>query len=408
MGSLVAVRLPPGAAFLAAWDRIWSAGDALLPLPHDAPDAVVARTIEELAPAALVVPLPGHPDRTRVVRLEGGRDVPAGIALVVATSGTTGEPKGVLLSHDAITASVAASIERLEISRASAWLSCLPWHHVAGLLTVLRSRASGGVAVVQPGFGVEAVRRDLDRVGWTSLVPTQLVRLLDADVRLGALDGILLGGAAAPVTLVDRARAAGARVVVSYGMTETCGGCVYDGVPLAGVTVGIDGEGRILVHGPVLADGYRDGRSGRVEPLEPIRTLSADGTERVEDQPGDGWFATEDLGVIENGRLLVLGRRDDVIVTGGENVSATAVRDRLNEHPSVQDAAVTGLPDPEWGTVVVAAVTCGAATPSVEELRAHVAEALGPHAAPRRLAFVDAIPRTALGKPDLIGLQKIF
>lgn len=407
MGSLVAVRLPPGPAFLEAWDQTWSAGDALLPLAHDAPDVSVSRIVEELRPAALIVPPPGHPDRTRVIRLDDALPVEDGTGLVVATSGSTGPPKGVVLSRPAIEAAVAASLERLAARDGAAWLSCLPWHHTAGLLTVLRSRARGAEPIVHAEFDVEAVRADVDRARFVSLVPTQLRRLLDAGIDLSPLDAVLLGGAAAPASLLDEATRAGIRVVTSYGLTETCGGCVYDGVPLRGVTVGLDDEGGILVHGPVLCDGYRDGTSGRVEPLEEMITLDETGFANVQ-VPGPGWFATEDLGRIDNGRLEVLGRRDDIIITGGENISADAVRHRLVEHPAIHDALVVGVPDPEWGTRVAAGVVSRDPRPTQDELREHVRETLGAAAAPRQIVFVAAIPHTTLGKPDRAGLLKLL
>lgn len=408
MGSLVAVRLPPGPAFLDAWDRTWSAGDALLPLPHDAPDMVVSRMVEELRPSALIVPPPGQPERTKVIRLEGALPVEDGAGLVVATSGSTGPPKGVVLSRDAIDSAVMASLDRLGADDGAAWLSCLPWHHTAGLLTVLRSRARGAEPIVHPGFDVDAVRDDIALARFISLVPTQLRRLLDADIDLSGLDAVLLGGAAAPDKLLDDAAAAGATVISSYGMTETSGGCVYDGLPLDGVEIGLDGEGLIHVQGPVLCDGYRDSRSGRVAPLEPLTILTSDGTVEMVERPGAGWLLTEDLGQLKDGRLQVLGRRDDIIVTGGENVSADAIRDRLVEHPSIHDALVVGVPDSEWGMTVAAGVVSSDPRPTWEALREHVRQALGAAAAPVQFVFLEAIPHTALGKPDRGGLLRLL
>jgi O-succinylbenzoic acid--CoA ligase len=341
------------------------------------------------------------------VRLEGGRPVADGTALVVATSGSTGTPKGVVLSRRSVDAAVDASLARLDTPDGSAWLSCLPWHHTAGLLTVLRSRARGVEPIVHPAFDVDAVRRDLGGVAWVSLVPTQLRRLLDAGVALSSLDGILLGGAAASAGLLDLAASAGVRVITTYGMTETCGGCAYDGVPLDGVTIGLDANGTILVAGTVVCDGYRDGHTGRVEPLDPITTLDAAGNVAKLATPGGGWLDTEDLGRIEAGRLVVIGRRDDVIITGGENVSAEAIAERLREHRFVQDAAVIGIPDAEWGHRVAAAIVATTEL-TVDELRTHVRETLGAAAAPREIVFVGEIPRTSLGKTDRAGLVEIL
>ncbi len=168
---------------------------------------------------------------------------------------------------------------------------------------------------------------------YLSLVPTQLGRALDAGVRLDGYAAVLVGGAACPPALVERARAAGVRVVLSYGMTETCGGCVYDGEPLPGVEVAVGADGRIAVGGATLFAGYRFG------------------------PPQVGPHVTGDLGALDDsGRLTVLGRADDVIVTGGENVSPQAVEAALAAHPAVREAAVVGAPDPEWGQAVVAYV----------------------------------------------------
>jgi O-succinylbenzoic acid--CoA ligase len=213
-----------------------------------------------------------------------------------------------------------------------------------------------------------------------SLVPTQLRRLL-ASSALPTFDAVLLGGAAAPADLLDRARGAGIRVVTTYGMSETSGGCVYDGVPLDGVEV--DADDRIRLRGPMLATAYRHG---------PLRD-------------GDGWFTTGDLGTWDGARLTVLGRADDVVVTGGEKVAPTAVEARLREHPAVVDVAVVGVPDPEWGQRVVAVVVLRAPL-SLAGAREHVAGPLPRAAAPRELRVVGALPLLPSGKVDRVGLRR--
>jgi o-succinylbenzoate---CoA ligase len=375
----------------AALDEVWAAGDAALPLPTDAPEAEVARIEAALRP--------------------GVRPVPEGTALVVATSGSTGDPKGVLLGHEALRASTEASCARLGCVPGDRWLLALPVHHVAGLQVLARARALGTEAVLPADASLEALAAaDADHV---SLVPTQLARLLDAGADLSRFRTILLGGARPSSTLLGRAVMSGARVVVSYGMTETCGGCVYDGVPLDGVEVDIaggegaagggpgggpgggsgggPGGGPVRLRGPMLAAGYRIGG---------------------EDRPAvdaDGWFTTGDLGRVVDGRLEVLGRADDVVISGGENVPAAAVAARLREHPGVADAAVTSRADPEWGQTVVAVVVARDPVhpPHLDDLRDHVRATHPPAYAPRHLVVVDELPRDGMGKVPRAALQEL-
>ena len=203
----------------------------------------------------------------------------------------------------------------------------------------------------------------------------------DAAAAAGRLRAVLLGGAAAPGRLLDRAAAAGIRVVTTYGSTETSGGCVYDGVPLDGVVAALTVDGRLRLGGPVLASGYRDGSAG------------------FDDEDGARWFTTSDLARLDDGRVEVLGRADDVVVTGGENVSPAAVERVLLAEPGVEDAVVVGMPDPDWGAAVVALVVADPTTTDAR-LRAAVADRLGRHHAPRHVLRVDALPRLGIGKPD--------
>ncbi|MDN5861011.1 MAG: AMP-binding protein, partial [Pseudonocardia sp.] len=283
---------------------------------------------------------------------------PGGAALVIATSGSTGHPRRVLLSAAALRASAGATAARL--GGPGRWLLALPAEHVAGAQVVVRSVLSGSAPVVQDlraGFRPGAFAAAAGRLGpgrrYTSLVPTQLARLLDDPDRavgeaLLGFDAVLVGGAALPAALRERARAAGVPVVATYGMSETAGGCVYDGVPLDGVTVALD-DGRIVVGGPTVADGYLG------LPAETAAVFRG------------GTFRTGDLGRIEDGRLQVLGRIDDVIVTGGENVAPAAVERVLQAQPGVRAACVVGVADPEWGQAVAAAlvVDAGADTAAI-------------------------------------------
>lgn len=306
------------------------------------------------------------------------------VAVVVPTSGSTGEPKGVLLTAAALRASATATASVIGEGQ---WLLALPTAHVAGLQVLVRSLLAGTSPEVLAGpTTVPAFERATSRLTGprrlVSLVPTQLARLLESSA-LQEYDAVLLGGAAAPAALLDRARDAGVRVVTTYGMSETCGGCVYDGVPLPGVTV--RAAGRIRISGPVVARGYR---------LRP--DLTADAFD------GDT-FTTTDVGELVDGRLVVLGRADDVIVTGGEKVAPVAVEAALASHPSVAEVAVVGVPDAEWGARVVAVAVLRGPL-SLEEARAHVAARLSRVAAPRELRVVDALPLLPSGKIDRVTL----
>jgi O-succinylbenzoic acid--CoA ligase len=333
-------------------------------LPAGPPDAVAA------ARAAM------RPDEP----LEPGADV------VVATSGSTGESRAVLLTGSALRASAAATAERL--GGAGSWVLALPPSSIAGLQVLCRSALAGRTVVALAGREplAEAVARlPRGERRYTSLVPTQLRRYLESEPdALRSFDAVLVGGAATDPALLGRARAAGVPVVTTYGMTETAGGCVYDGHPLPGVEVRIGPDGAVEIAGPTLALGYR---------LDPAGTAEA--------FPG-GWFRTRDAGSLDGeGRLTVTGRLDDVVVSGGVNVAPQAVEAALREHPGVSDAVVFGRPDEQWGQRVVAAVVpAPGASPELAELRDWVGERLGRPAAPRELHRVTALPLLHSGKPD--------
>jgi len=303
--------------------------------------------------------------------------------LVVRTSGSTGEAKDVVLGRAAMLASARAALDRL--GGPGQWLLALPGEYVAGLQVLVRSLVAGTEPVLLDEHATldDAVAAMSHRRRYVSLVPTQLRRLLGRHTTaLHAFDAVLVGGAAADRALLEGARRSGVRVVTTYGMSETCGGCVYDGRPLDGVDVTLDAHGRIHISGPVLFDGY----AGRPELTE--STLV------------DGRLRTRDLGAFdESGRLVVTGRVDDVVVSGGVNVGLGAVEHRVREHPQVEDAAVVGVDDAEWGTRVVAfAVTDGDL--GLDGLRDFVAERLPRTWAPRELVVVPALPLLDSGKVD--------
>ncbi len=359
-----------------------------------------------------LLPLPAGPAGVRSALLEALRpDDPSAplesddVALVVPTSGSTGVPKGALLSAAALRGSAAATHARL--GGAGSWVLALPLTHVAGLMVLVRAIEGGGTVsrvALSEGFdaaGFDAVTAAAAGAArlegqplYTSLVPTQLARLLDAGVDLSPYSAILLGAAAAPDRLLARARAAGAVVVTTYGMSETCGGCVYDGRALDGTSVGIDTNGRVVLAGPSVFSGYR---------LRP--DLTAEALDR------DGGFITGDVGeVAEDGRLQLLGRTDDVIISGGENIVPAVVEGALAALPGIAACAVVGVADATWGEQVVALVVAGpgaSSAPTLTGVRAALAERLPSTWRPTRLVVVPTIPLLATGKPDRRALRAL-
>jgi len=367
---LVALAIAGGPLFGEALRRCWDDGDAVLPLDVRLGASALARTLEALRPS-MVLDASGDP-----ASLEGGEPVEEGDALVVATSGTTGEPKGVVLTHDAVRASALATSARLGVDPArDRWLACLPLSHVGGLSVVTRALVTGTPVEIQPRFEAEGAIAAARERGATlvSLVPAALSRL--GPGASGLFRRIVLGGQQPPA---DRP----ANVVATYGMTETGSGVVYDGVGLEDVEMDLR-SGEVFLRCPMLLRCYRDG-------ADPKTT--------------DGWFATGDAGHIdEDGCLSIHGRLDDLVISGGENIWPAQVEAVLKSHPYVGDVAVGGRPDPQWGTRLVAYVVPTApaeAEPAamLAELRALVRDRLAPFAAPRELIVVERLPRSEIGK----------
>jgi o-succinylbenzoate---CoA ligase len=359
----VAIDLPAGPAWVDALRRCWDRGDAVLPVDRRLAAPARAALLDALRPGFL---LDADGRRPR----PGGVPAEDGDAVVVATSGTTGTPKGVMLTHAAVEASARATSLRLGVDpTAHRWLACLPLAHVGGLSVITRALVTGTALAVLPAFSVPEVVAQAGPEVLVSLVATALSR-----VGAEHFHTVVLGGSAPPPGLAPN-------VVTTYGMTETGSGVVYDGLPLDGVEVTIDPtDHQIRLRGPMLLRGYRDGTT----PLD-----------------ADGWLPTGDAGALDAaGRLTVAGRLSDLIISGGENVWPAAVEAVVRTHPGVAQVAVAGRDDPEWGQRVVAWVVprSEGPTPTLAELRELVRSQLAPFAAPRELELVERLPATAIGK----------
>lgn len=328
----------------------------------------------------------------------GSGDLPARVeqrvALVVETSGSSGRPKRVALSADALLANAGASESAL--GGPGQWVLALPTHYIAGLNVLTRSLAAQTEPVTVEGahFTPAGFRAAVDRMThpdrFTSLVPAQLATLLDDPPAAEVLAGfraVLVGGQALPAPLRGRAEAAGIRVVRSYGSSETSGGCVYDGLPIGRTAVRVV-AGEVQLGGPSIAEGYLGDPALTAE-----RFLEADGMR---------WFRTADAGSWAGGRLAVAGRLDDVIISGGIKVSLAAV-ERLLHDNGFPDAVVVKGADQRWGEVPVAFTASGLdAAPATAAIEA----ALGPAARPRFRRGSD-IPYLPSGKPDRVSLRQI-
>ncbi len=363
MNRLVALALP-GPALVDELRRVWDGGDAALPVDLRLPAPARRRLLEALAPAELVDQAGRHPlgPGTRA------RPVQEGDALVLATSGTTGTPKGVVLTHDAVAASARATSAHLGVDpERHHWLACLPLAHIGGLSVVCRAWWAGTTLTVQDGFDPAAALAS--GASHVSLVPTALGRLGASAARF---ERIVLGGSAPPP---DRPP----NVTCTYGLTETGSGIVYDGWPLPGVELrAVAGE--LQIRGPMLLRAYRDGTDPRT---------------------ADGWLPTGDGGAVDpvSGFVEVFGRRGDLIITGGQNVWPDPVERILAAAPGVAEVAVVGRADPEWGQRVVAVVVPSVVgLPDLAALRHLVKAELPAYCAPQSLELVSSLPRTALGK----------
>lgn len=370
----------------------------LEPLPVDPADVgpaltALADALAGRGPALLPVPAGDRVGAARLTRaFPAGTAVPTGTAVVTATSGTTGTPKGALLTAAALRASASATHDRL--GGPGTWLLALPGHHIAGIQVLVRSLEAGtepAVLDVTDGFDPASLAAVAQAMApgrrYTALVPGQLIKALEdpaATAALAGFDAILLGGAPTPGPVLARAQAAGLRPVRTYGMSETSGGCVYDGRPLPGTRIRLDpADGRIVLGGPMLAAGYL-GLPDHPAFAEP------------------GWFRTDDTGRLDDGVLTVLGRLDEAFTSGGLTVVPQVIEELLGALPEVAECAVVGLPDPRLGHRIVAVIVPapGAAVPTGDRLRAAIVPVLGVRAVPREVVEVAVLPRRGPGKLD--------
>ena len=360
--------MPASEAFVESVFSAWESGDAVFPVDQRLPRQSRQSIVAEMG-AAKVIDASGD-----ATTLRTARPIEPGDALVIATSGSTGEPKGVVHTHASIAASAQASNLRLATTRHDHWLACLPVSHIGGFSVITRARLAGCQLSIHGSFDARAAQiAARNGATMTSLVNTALARI-DASL----FRKILLGAGPAPKELP-------ANIVKTYGMTETGSGVVYDGVALDGVEIRVDAEKEIFVRGAMLLRCYRDG---------------------IDPKTVDGWLATNDLGSYADGILRVSGRRGDLIITGGENVWPAQVEAAIAAHPSVSEVCVRGVADEAWGQRVVAwIVTKQDAAITLEATREWVKQTLPSFCAPHEIRLLEKLPRTSVGKIDTAKLR---
>lgn len=376
MGSLIALDINGSSSFVQSLTRIWEAGDAVLPLDLRAPRDYLDSVMAQLKPSAV--------ENSEGVRYSLSDGVPTddGDALVIATSGSTGQPKGVVHNHRSIQAAAELTASATSTDATSHWLACLPLSHIGGFSVIPRALSAGAELTVHPDFRPARIERALKQgATHVSLVPTALARIDPTPWQV-----ILLGGSAIPSDRPPNS-------IATYGMTETCGGVVYDGAALPGVEIRITSDGLIEIRSPTLARGYR-----HVDPSDQENPTGLTPLALTD----DGFMRTTDLGSMDpvDDTLTVHGRLDDLIITGGVKVWPEPVERVLRSHYLVEDCAVVGRSDPEWGQVVVAVVVAQdpLSPPALEELRELVKGHLPSPHAPKDLILVDALQRTVTGK----------
>lgn len=399
---LTAVTVPPGMGGIlklasVVGPALDGTGPAIAPMAAS-PEFVLTQTLQALRPDNPAFPLESND-----------------IAIVSATSGSTGTPRGVLLSQQALVASATAFGKRFGTN--NRWVVSMPAHRIAGIMVLVRSWLHNSPFEIDPSVGgartfeaaafaattMRAVRESNSdgRSLMVSLVPTQIARLLESgSVGIEALqsyDLVLSGAAATPQPLLNRLRELGIKVSVSYGMTETCGGCVFDGRPLDGVNISLGTKddiepGRVTISGAVAASGYR------LRPdLDAVSFIS-------------GQVQTHDVGKLDSSGLLhILGRLDDVVTVGGVNVALSAVESLIRHHPAIEDVAVIDLQDELWGSIPIAYVVTGNHISNtsnlISEIQSTIRDQISRAAVPRTVQFVTSLPMLDSGKIDRISLR---
>ena len=374
MARLVALDMPASQMFVEQVQRAWSNGDAVLPIDQRLPPTGKKLLLDAMAPSEVI-------DASATSSsLPNGRPLQEGDALVIASSGSTGSPKGIIHTHSSLLAGAQASASRLQLTADDHWLVCIPVSHVGGFSVITRALHTGAALTLHPSFDATAIQEaSTHGVTHTSLVATALSRIDTSLFRT-----ILLGGSSAPNNLPSN-------VITTYGMTETGGGVVYNGMPLDNVEAKIV-EGEIHLRCPMLMRAYRDDQAMI---------------------PNDGWYSTGDMGAInDRGTVSVYGRKTDMIITGGENVWPSVVENSLTSHSVVKEVVVRGAPDTTWGQRVVAYVVLNDSLDAsdatlLSNLREHVKQTLPAFCAPQQVIVLTQIPRTSLGKVDLQALQII-
>jgi o-succinylbenzoate---CoA ligase len=375
-GELVAVDLPPGPHWLTVVERVWAQGAALLPIDHRLASRERRAVLDLASPTWLI--------ETSGAQVFAGGELHQETGVVVATSGTAGAPKLVELSRAAIAAALDASGEALGCSPRDPWIVCLSPAHIGGLLVLLRGAVLGTPVLVHERFDAQRLAALGPLGAYVSLVPTLVARAVTAGADLSGFGALLVGGGSVDPGVLSAAAGLGARIVTTYGLTETCGGIAYDGLMLRDSRARFEDEGQIELQGPSLMEGY-------------LRDPAATGAGFTT----DGWLRTGDCGRLdEQGRLVIQGRLDELIRTGEEKVWPQEIEAALVDHPKVRQVAVAGRPHPEWGQQVVAFVVPRLLEdpPTLAELRDHVADRIARFKAPRELSLVAELPMTASGK----------
>ncbi|MCB0221732.1 MAG: o-succinylbenzoate--CoA ligase [Chrysiogenetes bacterium] len=416
-GTFVAVHAPSGPEVVVLVHALWALRATLVPINLRLSDAERAAQLARVGHCPLLTLAEGEWEAEWLDNAPLD-SVPKGMQLLLFTSGTTGVPKGALLSFEAIAASARAAKEALHYQRDERWLCCLPLYHVAGLSILYRCAFYGATLLLHPKFDAAALDHAVDEEGVTalSLVPTQLAAWLDVRGENKApptLRSVLLGGAGASPTLLERVRKVGLPLAPSFGMTETASQvCTLPPAqfaqidlarlylpPLPGVETRVrdeqgcdvpaDTEGEVWLRGPSLFSGY----------LSDVDASSAA-------VASDGWFRTGDWGRRnESGALMIVERRSDLILSGGENVYPAEVEAALESHAAVVEAGVFARPDERWGSRVAAAVVLRGPV-DWEQLEAHCRERLAGYKVPREFFSCEGLPRTPTGKLQRARLRE--